>query len=234
VDTAAEFHEPARAWWARQAQEAADRARTVPDRYAQVLARLREAERAPGDALVERVRDLFHQGMGVRWDENQVRVFDAFLGSCLPLVYGETWATEKARVLRAWGLDREIMYSLVNMARRNGKTYVTSGTAAALLLCVPNIKIAVFSTCKRTSQMMLEAILDRLEQAFNLGTHVDRQDYVVTCKNKETVAFVGPDGTPRHLGSYPGSVRVSVPPAPGQQHGRLTNARGSGFGQRCG
>jgi hypothetical protein len=102
--------------------------------------------------------------------------------SCLPLIYGETWPEEKTRVLHEWGMKRESMYSLVNMARRNGKTFVTSATAAALLLCVPGIRIAIFSTCKRTSGMMMEAIMEKLEMAFERGTHVSRQDYVVVSK----------------------------------------------------
>lgn len=95
------------------------------------------------------------------------------------------------------------------MARRNGKTFVTSGTAAALFLAVPNIKIAIFSTCRRTSQMMLNAITDMLEKAFELGVKVNRQDYQVVSRNSETIVFVGPDGSKRSIGSYPGSVRVS-------------------------
>ncbi len=97
----------------------------------------------------------------------------------------------------------------LTLPRRNGKTYVTSGTAAALLLCVPNIKIAIFSTCKRTSQMMMSAIMDMLDMSFERGTHVSRQDYITVTKNTESVCFEGPDRTKRMLGSFPGSVRVS-------------------------
>jgi hypothetical protein len=163
-----------------------------------------------GDELVQNVRDMFFKGLGIKWGDDQIRVFTAFLSSCLPLIYGDTWPEEKTRVLFEWQMNREIMYSLVNMARRNGKTYVTSGTAASLLLCVPNIKIAIFSTCKRTSQMMMSATLDMLEMAFERGTHVKRQDFVVVTKNMESVCFEGPDRTKRLLGSFPGSVRVSV------------------------
>jgi hypothetical protein len=136
-------------------------------------------------------------------------VFNAFLASCLPLIYGASWDDEKTRVLAEWKLNRHCMYTLVNMARRNGKTMVTSGTAAALLLCIPNIKIAIFSTCKRTSQMMMSASMDMIDKAFDKGSHVQRTDFVVLTRNMESVMFEGPDGTKRLLGSFPGSVRVS-------------------------
>lgn len=77
------------------------------------------------------------------------------------------------------------------------------------MLSVPGVKIAIFSTCKRTSQMMLSAAMDMIEKAFELGTHAQRSDYLVVTKNMESVMFEGPDGTKRLLGSFPGSVRVS-------------------------
>lgn len=57
--------------------------------------------------------------------------------------------------------------------------------------------------------MMLNAITDMLEKAFEMGTKVNRQDYQVVSRNSETIVFLGPDGTKRSIGSYPGSVRVS-------------------------
>lgn len=183
--------------------------RRVPSRIDQLANQLRTLKLRQGDALVAKVKECFHHGLGVKWGDNQIKIFNAFLAACLPFIYGETWPEEKARVFREWGLERERMYCLVNMARRNGKTFVTAGTTAALLLCVPNMKIAIFSTCKRTSQMMLTAATDMIEKAFELGTHADRQDFTVVTKNMESIIFEGPDRTKRQLGSFPGSVRVS-------------------------
>lgn len=95
------------------------------------------------------------------------------------------------------------------MARRNGKTYVTSGTVVALLLAVPGIKVAIFSTCKRTSGMMMQAIDDMLRKAMDIGTHCNDQDFQTVSKNMESIVMVGPDGTKRIVGCFPGSVRVS-------------------------
>lgn len=162
-----------------------------------------------GDDLVEATKDLFHNGMGLKWGDDQITVFYAFLTSCLALIYGATWGASKARVMRRWKIDNESPYTIVNMARRNGKTFVTAGTAAALVLTIPNIKIAIFSTCKRTSQLMMTAILEQIERAFEAGTKVKRQDFRVISRNMEQVIYEGPDGTRRQISSYPGSVRVS-------------------------
>lgn len=210
IDTNVVLHNTMVKHWGDKEEEYIEATRVIPDRFQQNEQRLLKKSVRRGDELVAKVRKMFHEGFGIKWGDDQIKVFNAFLASCLPFIYGETWPEEKNRVLKEWKLNRELMYTLVNMARRNGKTYVTSGTAAALLLCVPHIKIAIFSTCKRTSQMMMSATLDMLEMAFERGTHVSRQDYIVVTKNMESVCFEGPDRTKRILGSFPGSVRVKT------------------------
>ena len=78
-----------------------------------------------------------------------------------------------------------------------------------MLICIPGVKIAIFSTCKRTSMMMMSVVVDMLEVAFAAGTHANRQYFTIVSKNTEAIVLQGPDGTKRHLGCFPGSVRVS-------------------------
>jgi len=203
------FHQKMVKYWQVEEEKKKEANRIVPNRFERLEQQLRTQSERKGDDLVARIKDVFHNGIGYQWGDDQIRVFQAFLASCLPLIYGQTWPDEKARVLDEWDMKRECMFSLVNMARRNGKTFVTSGTAASLLLCVPDIKIAIFSTCRRTSQMMMEAIMDKLDKAFERGTHVSREDYVLVSKNMESICYEGPDGSKRVLMSLPGSVRVS-------------------------
>lgn len=209
ISTQLYLHAPCTRHWQREAARHDAETRIIPNRIEQLANQLRTLKIRQGDTLVQKVKECFHHGLGIKWGDNQVKIFNAFLAACLPFIYGESWPEEKARVFREWGLERERMYCLVNMARRNGKTFVTAGTTAALLLTVPNMKIAIFSTCKRTSQMMLTAATDMIEKAFELGTHVDRQDFTIVTKNMESIIFEGPDRTKRQLGSFPGSVRVS-------------------------
>lgn len=209
IDNNAAFHNTLVEFWSHAADQRHEESRTIPDRFQQTKTRSMERSERSGDKLVAQVKDMFMNGFGVKWSDDQIRVFNAMLMTALPLLYGDTWNEEKGRVLKEWGQKRQNMYALVNMARRNGKTFSTSGAAAALFLCVPHIKIAIFSTCKRTSQMMLTAIQEMLERAFERGTHVSKQDFQLVTKNMETICYEGPDRTKRLLGSFPGSVRVS-------------------------
>lgn len=208
--SASALHGPVADYWREQESRYARETRLLPNRIDQLEQHLRTLKERQGDALLAEVKECFHHGLGIKWGDNQHKIANAFLAACLPFIYGETWPQEKARVLKEWKLERERMYCLVNMARRNGKTHVTAGITAALILKVPNIKIAIFSTCKRTSQMLLTTAMDMIEKAFEQGTHVSREEYAVVTKNMESVVFEGPDRTKRQLGSFPGSVRVST------------------------
>ena len=189
IETSSLFHAPLANYWQAEEEAFIKANRFIPNRFQQLDARLKQRGQRAGDNLVARIKDVFHNGFGTKWGDDQIRVFNAFLASCLPLIYGESWQEEKTRVLKEWGLNSVPMYSLVNMARRNGKTYVTSGTAAALFLCIPNIKIAIFSTCRRTSQMLMTCMMEFIERAFEKGTHVQREDYNLVTKNTETVQY---------------------------------------------
>ena len=166
-------------------------------------------QRAQGDVLLERVESLFLNGFGIDWSEVQVRIFRALIDSCLPRIYGNEWEKVKSRVMRERGLDRLQQETLVNMARRNGKTWVVSGAAAALFLVVPDISIAVFSVGKRQAGMFMTAAIEKMEMALQRGTHVKSQGYTQVQRNQETLIYLHPDGGKQVLGCYPGSVKVS-------------------------
>ena len=166
--------------------------------------------KAQGDVLIDKIRNLFLNGMGIKWSEVQVNIFNVFIDACLPKIYGHTWNEHKARVLLSRGLKRVWQEVLINMARRNGKTFVTSGTTAAILLCVPDISVAVFSTGERTARMLMDVVRNMIQKAWEAGNVVKRTEYNIVQSNKEILLLEGPDGTKRILGCYPGSVRVSV------------------------
>ena len=211
LNTSASLHSQMVRYWNHEVEKWRSNTQIIPtlvERH--TSSKHRTANVNAGDALVARVREIFYKGMGLKWSEVQQRIFEAFLFTCLPLIYGESWQENKTRVLEEWDKEKAYYYTLVNMARRNGKTFSVSGSAAALLLAVPHVKIAIFSTCQRTSQMMMTEVLARLDNAFDKGTHVSRQDYVQVVRNMENVMYEGPDGSKRLLGSFPGSVRVSV------------------------
>lgn len=208
VNTSVVLHQSMVNYWSRAREKKRQSlAQGILNRFERQVEETLTRSDCRGDRLIEQIREVFFNGLGIKWGEDQVRVFNAFVFSCLPLIYGDEWAENKARVLNEWNRKREIPYCVVSMARRNGKTYTTSGTVVALMLVVPEIKIAIFSTCKRTSQMMMDAAVTMLDKAFDLGTHCNRQDYIQVLRNTESIIFEGPDRTKRTLGCFPGSVR---------------------------
>lgn len=162
-----------------------------------------------GDILLQRLHDIFNHGLGRKWSTTQQKIFKAFVDAALPKIYGNEWEEVKVRVMRERGLDKESPWALVNMARRNGKTFVTAGTAAAFILAIPNLSVAIFSTGLRASQLLRTTLNDMIEGAFETATFVKREQYNVLQKNKETYVLSHPDGGKQVIGCYPGSVRVS-------------------------
>jgi hypothetical protein len=208
INTASALHSGILQYWRREEENHFKKCASIQTRFERAAEEVVHKGECQGDKKTAKVRDIFHNGLGIKWGEDQVRVFNASLFSSLPLIYGNEWSEHKARVLDEWGEKRECPYTVVSMARRNGKTFVTSGFVISMFLAL-GIKIAIFSTCKRTSQMMMSAAVDMLEQAFELGTHCNRQDFVQVSKNTESIIYEGPDRTKRILGCFPGSVRVS-------------------------
>jgi hypothetical protein len=209
VNTATVFHKPITTFWETQHQSWLDSTRIVLTRVERSKRSKERSQAHRGDHMVETVKNMFYTGLGRKWGDNQIQVFQAFLQSSLPLIYGEKWPEEKTRVMTQWELKQELKYSLVCMARRTGKTFVTSGAAAALLLSIPNIIIIIFSTCKRTAGMMMSAVLEHIENAFAKGTHAQADQFKEVTRNTEQVIFRGPDGTKRTLACYPSSCKVS-------------------------
>lgn len=163
-----------------------------------------------GDVLLQQINSLFYEGFGVKWSEVQQRIFKACIDACLPKIYGDEWEEAKTRVMAKRGISKMHQEVLVNMARRNGKTFVVSGAAAALFLVVPNMSVAVFSTGERAAKMLMTATLEKIDAAFTLGTHVNKQGYNLVQKNKEMLVMEHPSGGKQVFGCYPGSVRVSL------------------------
>ena len=44
-----------------------------------------------GDQIVENIRNVFHDGFGIKWSEIQCEIFEIFLQACFPLIYGDDW-----------------------------------------------------------------------------------------------------------------------------------------------
>lgn len=208
LNTRAILHQPLLRHWEAEVEkreQAQHNRKTRFERYVNDTSR----GRVRGDVILKRLYDVFNHGMGRRWSATQQLIFKAFVDTALPKIYGDEWEEVKVRVMRERGLDKHSPWALVNMARRNGKTFVTAGTAAAFILVIPNLSVAIFSTGIRASQMLRDTLNDMIEGAFAAGTHVRREQYRVLQKNKEVYIMEHPNGGKQVIGCYPGSVRVS-------------------------
>ena len=162
------------------------------------------------DALVLKINTLFYTGMGVTWSPVQSKIYVAIMDGVLPLIYGSHWNENKARVMFTRKLSKIAQEVLIQMARRNGKTFVVAGVATALLLTIPGITIAIFSVSDRQSKMLKDEIDKRVRKAWELGNVVTKDDYTKIESNKETWLYMmNSTGTRQRLGAFPGSSRVS-------------------------
>jgi hypothetical protein len=162
-----------------------------------------------GDEIVRTLRTLLRNGFGVRRSDMQVKIHQAFIEAMLPKLYQSEWDENKARILIDFGLNKLQQEVLIVMPRRRGKTYSVAMAAAAMLLAVPGCSVAVFSTGERLSRALMEVVRMFISKAFALGT-VSQQEYKIIMDNKDTLSFLGPDGSKRSLSCLPGTAKVSL------------------------
>lgn len=209
LDTSDWLHDAMVREWAHRHEEYMVRGKyNLQNRFARAI-RKGATLQSKGDERLKRVEDIFFHGFGITWSPTQARIFNVLVDSCLPIIYGSEWEFVKMRVMKQRGLDRMQQETLVNMARRNGKTFVVSGAAAALWLAIPGINIAVFSAAKRQAGMFMTETVKKIRMAWDLGTHVDGQGFQKLQENQESFIYEHPEGGKCILGCFPGSVRVS-------------------------
>lgn len=209
IDTSTLLHSPMMEYWKNESDDYERNVRYKIDNRFYRAEGLGIKRKSNGDELLEKVQDVFLNGFGIEWTQVQIRIFNALIDSILPRIYGKEWEQVKTRVMAQRGIDRLHQETLVNMARRNGKTWVVSGAAAAVFLVIPGITLAVFSVGKRQATMFMNSALEKMDLAFNKGTHVRRSDYNLIQKNQEMLVYEHPSGEKQVLGCYPGSTKVS-------------------------
>lgn len=156
-----------------------------------------------GDAIladVERTLDDF----GIERSPDQKRFHVAFVEACLPHLYGTEWSTAAARVLTERGLRRLEPEVLCITPRRWGKTWSVAMFVAAMLLCVPGIRIAIFSTGKRASSSLTDTIREFLAK-------LPRFKFARIVKSNQEKLAIAPTaahtGRPSQLHSFPAVTR---------------------------
>lgn len=122
---------------------------------------------------------------------DQVEFHEMFIEASLPHIFGKaTWPMVAQRVLSRLGIARVRSEVLVLTPRRYGKTTSVAMFVAAMLLEVPGITIAVYSTGKRAS----DGVMAQVGKYISLLPNASAREI---SRNKEQLFISAhvPDGT---------------------------------------
>lgn len=101
-------------------------------------------------------------GRAFKMTAQQLRIFTLFTQSQIPFIYKDEFEANELRIKEENEVDEFSQYALVCMARRMGKTYITSIFAACLLVSVRDSQVVVYSPGQRQSRMMMDLIRKHL------------------------------------------------------------------------
>jgi hypothetical protein len=96
--------------------------------------------------------------MGLKRSDLQIRFHNLVLQASAKNIFGTDFDTCQEIIFERNG-GKEIRHEiLVQTPRRFGKTTMVAMVVAAIAVCVPGIKIAIFSTVQRTSKKLMEEV----------------------------------------------------------------------------
>jgi hypothetical protein len=155
-------------------KEASD-ALKINDRHTLSTDPLRDIKHCAGDRRLEAIRFTLNN-LGYTRSQFQKLFHTHFIQACLPIIYGDDWATHAERVMKEFGLERISPEVLVQTPRRFGKTVSVAMFVLAMLLNVPGIRICIFSTGKRASGGLMLEIMDRLREIPDGNSRILKQN----------------------------------------------------------
>lgn len=161
----------------------------------------------PGDRRVRTIGRVLDGYDGFVRSDAQKSFHDAFTKAVLPHVYGPLdFERFREKILADNGMDKVTFEILVCTPRRFGKTTAVSMWCAALLACVPETWISVFSTGQRASS----SLLDQTAKFFRMLEFKDGVrggDENIIKKNQEELFTRGDKPSDiRRMYSYPSTV----------------------------
>ena len=142
--------------WVHRAEDIKKRMR-IRSRLEVSTDALRDMRSSMGELRYRRIQAMLNN-FGVTRSNDQKRFHAAFLQACLPKIFGREWDYNSLRIMQRLGLKRIRPEVLCMTPRRWGKTWSVAMFVAAMLLCVPGIKISIFSTGKRASCSLMDTI----------------------------------------------------------------------------
>jgi hypothetical protein len=139
-----------------------------------------------GDKRLRDIQRMLESGIGITRSPDQVLFHTCFILACLPKIYGEQWNDHSLRVMKEFEVDKIDPEVLIVTARRWGKTYAVAMFVVALLLCVPGIQIAIFSTGSRASGSLYDIVMmmiSRIPDGFNRIVKNTKEHLFVACRS---------------------------------------------------
>ena len=179
------------------------RTRKIPDRAERFFEARFRTQRCRGDQVLEKLNqtlDMFEP----RRAPHQVIFHRHFIRSCLPKIYGADWDQMAPTVLARMGLREIKQETLVVTPRRYGKTVAVAMFCAAMIYCVSDLEIGIFSTGKRAAAKLMA-------KTWQLFMQLPGAKGMIKSKNAETaiVHDIENVGDERTMSSYPASTKVS-------------------------
>lgn len=119
----------------------------------------RDLGHSDGDMRYKKIQDLLNNMTpGLVRSPDQITFHDHFGIAVLPHIYGADWEANCVRVMEELKLDKIAYEVLIMTPRRWGKTWSVAMFVLALALCVPGIRIAIFSTGGRASGNLIQTL----------------------------------------------------------------------------
>ena len=143
-----------------------------------------------GDERVTLIYQIFYDGLGLIWSPIQQKCFVEVVNAALPLIYGTYWNTEKTRVLFERKLQKIQQEVLLNLPRRNGKTFVTAAITTCFLIVIDGISICIFSVSERQSKMLKKTVDQFVKKVWLVGKYSKEEDFSKIESNKETWCYI--------------------------------------------
>lgn len=158
-------------------------------------------EPVPGDIIRLKIKNTFKYAKGITWSPAQMNVFEAWLTSICPIIYGDDWERVKQRP----GFIRSPAELFVRMPRRYRKSLLSAWFAALALYYVPAAKVLLLhsshSSNYRNKVFAILAehidpdavILRRNAEQLTIGSSEDERDLHVISYSRATRATFGPN-----------------------------------------
>lgn len=158
-----------------------------------------------GYEILKKLRRTLDE-FGYKRTDQQKIFHDQMINSVIPKIFGDELQCHLSDLLKENGWDQIMQELLCVTPRRFGKTWAVAMFVAAVLICIPDIEVAIFSMAMRASRKML-GLVDKFVSA-----HPEGRNMIIKPHNQEFLTLKGSSHTTdeRKCYSYPGKSEVCI------------------------